>query len=205
MTEENYIEESIKALEDASQIYVVLNCSLQWAESQNSLGIAYSKRKNNRPEDNLQKAIIAFSGASQVYHLLGNKYKYLEAKFNLGTAYEKSNQLLAAYQSFQETIEAAIFNREPVFPSFDKEQVLTEIYGRTIPTQTKKDRTINNKDFSANLILNVVNDVAGFVQSEIVSDLEYKQNFNEMNNRLYQSMVRVCIKIEKYAEAVEYA
>jgi tetratricopeptide (TPR) repeat protein len=47
--------------------------------------------------------------------------------------------------------------------------------------------------------------VAGFVQSEIVSDLEYKQNFNEMNNRLYQSMVRVCIKIEKYAEAVEYA
>jgi len=205
MTEENYIEESIKALENASQIYVVLNCSLQWAESQNSLGIAYSKRKNNRPEDNLQKAIIAFSGASQVYHLLGNKYKYLEAKFNLGTAYEKSNQLLAAYQSFQETIEAAIFNREPVFPSFDKEQVLTEIYGRTIPTQTKKDRTINNKDFSANLILNVVNDVAGFVQSEIVSDLEYKQNFNEMNNRLYQSMVRVCLKIEKYAEAVEYA
>src|SRR4028119_975005 len=109
MSEDNYIEESIKALENASQIYVVLNCSLQWAESQNSLGIAYSKRKNNRPEDNLQKAIIAFSGASQVYHLLGNKYKYLEAKFNLGTAYEKSNQLLAAYQSFQETIEAAIF------------------------------------------------------------------------------------------------
>ncbi|MBD1920768.1 CHAT domain-containing protein [Microcoleus sp. FACHB-831] len=204
MYKENYIEESIQALEIASQIYVRLNCSMQWAESQNNLGVAYSNKQQNSVEDNLQKAIIAFSGASQVYHLLGNKYKYLEAKFNLGIAYEKSNQLLAAYECFQETIEVVNFSRNIVFPSLDNGQVLTEIYGRNIPSKTKNyhNDIIDIININDNLI---VNDVAGFIQGEILSDQEYKQKLNEINNHLYQSMVKICIKIEKYAEAVEYA
>jgi len=205
MYKKNYIEESIQALEEASKIYVRLNSSMQWAESQNNLGIAYSNRKQNSLEDNLQKAIMAFAGASQVYHLLGNKYKYLEAKFNLGIAYEKSNLLLAAYQSFDETIEAAILNRDLEFYSFDNGQVLPEIYGRNIPTKTEESQNSQDTQSRENRILNVVNDLVGFVQGEILSDQEYKQKLNEINNQLYQSMVRVCIKIGKYAEALEYA
>ncbi|MEG4422157.1 CHAT domain-containing protein [Microcoleus sp. LAD1_D5] len=205
MYKKNYIEESIQALEDASKIYVRLNSSMQWAESQNNLGIAYSNRKQNSLEDNLQKAIMAFAGATQVYHLLGNKHKYLEAKFNLGIAYEKSNLLLAAYQSFDETIEAAILNRDLEFYYFDNGQVLPEIYGRNIPTKTQGSQNSQDTQSRENLILNVVNDVVGFVQGEILSEQEYKQKLHEINNQLYQSMVRVCIKVEKYAEALEYA
>ena len=204
MSTEDYIEKSIQALEDASQIYVRLDCSMQWAESQHFLGVAYLNRKQADLEDNLQKSIIAFSGASQIYHILSNenksyKYQYLKAKFNLGIAYEQSNQIVAAYQSFKVTIETSNLNRDIIFDNY---QVLTEIYSRNMPIQVKREP--NDED--ENIVdIAVSNNVIGFVQGKIFSEKESQENLRELNNQLYQSMVRVCIKIEKYAEAVEYA
>ncbi|NJO65389.1 MAG: CHAT domain-containing protein [Richelia sp. RM2_1_2] len=115
---------------------------------------------------------------------LGNAYLY----WNQG---ERAENLEAAIQSYQAALEEYKRDRFP------------EYHGRTSFNLGLAYQETKQFEDAYNTLKDAI-DTVDLLRGEIVSGDEAKEKLAEEWNKVYQEMVKVCLTLSKYTEAVEY-
>lgn len=119
-----YVEDAIKAFEDALQVRTRETLPEKWAMTQQNLGGAYSYLYKNSQEgvENLEAAIRSFLAALDVYTREGFPRNYVTTQFNLGNLYQYVKQLNKAYNTFADAIDTLEFLREEILSGSSMEE-----------------------------------------------------------------------------------
>jgi CHAT domain-containing protein len=168
------------------------------AQTQNNLANAYSNRIRGEKAENIEVAIEYFTAALTVYTPDAFPEKCAQTQNNLAIAYsnrirgEKAENIKLAKKCYQNAL--TIRTRE-AFPQGHTETLsnLGNLYRRNQQWQLAYDtyaRAIETVEL---------------LRGEIQSGDESKQKLAEEWNQLYLGMVEVCIELQRYTEAVEYA
>jgi CHAT domain-containing protein/tetratricopeptide (TPR) repeat protein len=201
------IDEAIKCYLQALEVYTREAFREKWAMIQNNLGIAYSdKITGNRAEnidsaiaaENIDRAIKCYQLALEVRTRSAFPEDWAMTQNNLGLAYwnkitgNRAENIEKAIKCYQLALE--VRTRE-AFPQNHTETLfnLGHLYRRNHQWQLAYDTY-------APAIKTVE-----FLRGEIQSGDETKQKLAEEWNQLYLGMVEVCIELQRYSEAVEFA
>ena len=169
----------------------------QWATTQNNLGEAYRNRIVGDKAQNLELAIASFTAALQVYTRDAFPQDWAMTQYNLGNVYRdrilgnKRENLELAIKSFTN---ALLVYTPTIFPQNHVET----LFNLGIVYQ-ESDRLI-----SAYLTLESAIETVKFLRGKVVTGDETKHKPAEDWNKLYHSMIEVCIKLGEYSEAIEY-
>jgi CHAT domain-containing protein len=119
-----YVEDAIKAFEDALQVRTRETLPEKWAMTQQNLGSAYSYLYKNSQErvENLEAAIRSFLAALDVYTREAFPRNYVTTQFNLGNLYQYVKQLNKAYNTFADAIDTLEFLREEILSGSSMEE-----------------------------------------------------------------------------------
>ncbi|NET86775.1 MAG: CHAT domain-containing protein [Kamptonema sp. SIO1D9] len=173
--------------------------SEEWAELQINIGFAYLV---NKTEANLLNSITHFETALTIFQHENYPKKWAVTQINLGAAFlylyqiNSEKELLLKSRQYLNN-GATIFKRE-AFP--EQYAVLNTNLGATYQKQQEFTEAFA-------YFQNAIKTLAS-IRGEIVdgSDLqEDKQKLAEDWNALYQSMVEVCLKLDRNIAAIEYA
>ena len=172
--------------------------SEKWGELQISIGFAYL---GNKTEANLLKSIANFETASTVFQYENYPDKWAITQINLGAAFlslyqinSEKELLLRARHYFNNG--ATIFKRE-AFP--ENYAIINTNLGVTYQKEQQFAEAFN---YFQNAIKTLTS-----IRGEIVYGSERqedKQKLAEDWNALYQSMVEVCLKLDRNIAAIEY-
>ncbi|NEP86407.1 MAG: CHAT domain-containing protein [Okeania sp. SIO2C2] len=172
--------------------------SEKWGELQISIGFAYL---GNKTEANLLKSIAHFETASTVFQYENYPDKWAITQINLGAAFLSLSQinsekelLLRARHYFNNG--ATIFKRE-AFP-----ENYAIINTNLSVTYQKEQQFAEAFNYFQNAIKTLTS-----IRGEIVYGSERqedKQKLAEDWNALYQSIVEVCLKLDRNIAAIEY-
>ncbi|MGA9378753.1 MAG: CHAT domain-containing protein [Phormidium sp.] len=151
-----------------------------------------------RRADNLEIAIAAYEIVLSVFTFETNPEKWAQTQNNLANAYsdriigERAQNIEKAIECYENAL--TIRTRE-AFPQDYTETLfnLGNLYRSNQQWQLAYDT------FSPAI------ETVEFLRGEIQSGDETKQKLAEEYNRIYLNMVEVCIQMERYTEAVEYA
>ncbi|MFB2892482.1 CHAT domain-containing protein [Aerosakkonemataceae cyanobacterium BLCC-F50] len=169
-----------------------------WAMTQHNLANAYSDRIRGERADNIDKAIEFYTEVLTVYTRDAFPQDWAMTQNNLATAYsdrirgERADNIEQAIEFYENAL--TIRTRE-AFPQDYTETLfnLGNLY------RNKKEWELAYKTFSPAI------ETVEFLRGEIQSGDETKQKLAEEWNKLYLGMVEVCIQLQRYTEAVEYA
>lgn len=193
----NNIELAIAAYEAALTVYTYEAFPQGWARIQNSLGNAYVNRIIEDKSSNIELAIAALQSALTIRTKEAYPSNWALTKFNLGNAYsqrilgEKTENIELAIACYREALE--IHTRE-AFPT-NHISLLYNLGFAYKNTQRLQEAYTIFKD-----AIDILDEVRG----EIVSGEESKRKQAEEWNKLYINMVKVCLELDKLAEAIEY-
>jgi len=170
----------------------------KWARTQNNLATAYSNRIRGEKAQNIEVAIASYTAALTVYTRDAFPLNWAATQNNLAIAYsyrirgEKAENIELAKKCYHNALtirtrEAlpqnhteTLFNLGNLYRSSQQWQLAYDTYASAIET-------------------------VEFLRGEIQSGEETKQKLAEEWNQLYLGMVEVCIELQRYTEAVEYA
>jgi CHAT domain-containing protein/plasmid maintenance system killer protein len=192
------LERAIEFYQAALTVRTFEDFPEEWAGTQNNLANAYRNRINGSRADNLERAIEFYQAALRVRTLEDFPEQWAMTQNNLAIAY--SNRING---SRADNLERAI-----------------EFYQAALRVRTLEDFPQNHTETLSNLgnlyrsnqqwqlaydtYIPAIETVE-FLRGEIQSGDETKQKLAEEWNQLYLGIVEVCIELERYDEAVEFA
>ncbi len=191
------LERAIESYQAALTVRTCEDFPEQWAMTQNNLANAYWNRIKGFRAENLERAIKYFQAALTVYKNEDFPEQWAMTQNNLASAYwNKINGSRAENRSLAIRLykEALTVRTRRAFPINHVETLwnLGKLYKEEQQWQNAYDT------FAAAI------DTVELLRREESTD-DNRQKLAEEWNRLYLGMVEVCIALELYAEAVEYA
>ena len=192
------IEVAIASYTAALTIYTRDAFPEYWASTQNNLATAYHNRIRGEKAQNIELAINFYTAALEVRTCEAFPENWATTQNNLAAAYtyrirgEKAQNIELAKKCYHNALtirtrEAlpqnhteTLFNLGNLYRSSQQWQLAYDTYASAIET-------------------------VEFLRGEIQSGEETKQKLAEEWNQLYLGMVEVCIELQRYTEAVEYA
>jgi CHAT domain-containing protein len=195
------LEAAIRSYSAALEVYTQENFPYEWARSQHNLGGVYRNRVRGDTAENLEAAICYYLRALEVRTPKKFPYDWAETQNALGHAYldrsrgEREENLEAAIGSFSAALEVRTCE------AFPQDHAITQA---NLGFAYQKDQQFLKacSAFAAAI------DTVESLRSEIVSgsgSQEDKQRLAERWNELYQRMVEVCLALNYYDQALEYA
>ncbi|MEG4131982.1 CHAT domain-containing protein, partial [Microcoleus sp. Pol11C1] len=169
-----------------------------WAQTQNNLANAYSDRIRGEKAQNIEVAIEYFTAALTIRTRDAFPEYWAATQNNLAIAYiyrirgEKAQNIEVAIELYRNAL--TIRTRE-AFPQRHTE---------TLSNLGNLYRTNQQWQLAYDTYAQAIETVE-FLRNEIQSGDETKQKLAEEWNQLYLGMVEVCIKLQRYTEAVEFA
>ncbi|NEO73263.1 CHAT domain-containing tetratricopeptide repeat protein, partial [Moorena sp. SIO3H5] len=194
------LEAAIKAYQAALQVGTREAFPQEWARTQHNLAAAYDDRIRGEKADNLEDAIKASQAALQVYTREAFPQEWAMTQNNLAVAYrhrirgEKADNLEAAIKASQAALQ--VRTRE-AFPQNHAETLFN--LGRTYQDAQKFTNAYHTFAEAIETVESLRSEIAS--GSGIEAD---KQKLAEEWNKLYSSMVEVCLELNKPTEAIEY-
>ena len=192
------LELAIAAFEASLEVRTRDAFPFAWARSQNNLATAYQSRIRGEKAENLELAIAAYEASLKVYTLDAFPFELATCQNNLGIAYqsrirgEKAENLELAIAAFEAAL--TIFTPD----AFPIEHTAT-LYGLGVAYQN------NSQIPEAYNTFNTAIETVELMRSEIIIGGEAdRQKLAEEWNKLYQSMVEVCLQMENSTAALEY-
>ncbi|QEI40499.1 hypothetical protein BMF77_01068 [Dolichospermum sp. UHCC 0315A] len=191
------LENAIAAYQQALEVYTRTDFPVDWATTQNNLGNAYRDRIRGDKADNLENAIAAYQQALEVYTRTDFPVDWAMTQNNLGNAYrdrirgDKADNLENAIAAYQQALE--VYTRT----DFPVENAQT-LFNLGILYQDSQQFDLAYDTFKSALV--TVEDIRG----EIISGEESKRKQAEEWNKLFVSMVEVCLALGKEREAISY-
>ena len=191
------LERAIEFYEAALTVYTFEDFPQKWATTHNNLALAYRGRIRGSRADNLERAIEFYQAALTVYTFEDFPEKWAMTHNNLAVAYRdrirgsRADNLERAIEFFEAALTiktreafpqdytATLFNLGNLYQSNQQWQLAYDNYALAIET-------------------------VEILRGEESGD-ENKQKLAEAWNKLYLGMVEVCIELQRYTEAVEYA
>ncbi|WP_445249544.1 CHAT domain-containing protein [Microcoleus sp. OTE_8_concoct_300] len=192
------IENALASYTAALSVYTREAFPEYWAMTQNNLANAYSDRIREDKAENIKLAIAYYTAALTVYTREAFPEYWAMTQNNLAAAYsdrmrgEKAQNIELAIALYHKAL--TIRTRE-AFPQEHTETLsnLGNLYRSNQQWQLAYDTYAPAIE------------TVEFLRGEIQSGDETKQKLAEEWNRLYLRMVEVCIELQRYTEAVEYA
>ncbi|MEG3897976.1 MULTISPECIES: CHAT domain-containing protein [unclassified Microcoleus] len=169
-----------------------------WASTQNNLGEAYPNRIRGEKAENIELAIASYTAALTVRTRDAFPEYWADTQNNLANAYcdrirgEKAENIELAIALYRNAL--TIRTRE-AFPQRHTE---------TLSNLGNFHRSNQQWQLAYDTYAAAIETVE-FLRGEIQSGDETKQKLAEEWNQLYLGMVEVCIELQRYTEAVEYA
>ena len=191
------LENAIAAYQQALEVYTRTDFPVEWATTQNNLGTAYCERIRGDKADNLEIAIAAYEQALEERTRTDFPVQWAGTQNNLGNAYrdrirgDKADNLENAIAAYQQALEVRTRTDFPV----ENAQTLFNL-GRLYQESQQFDLAYDT--FKSALV--TVEDIRG----EIISGEESKRKQAEEWNKLFVSMVEVCLALGKEREAISY-
>jgi CHAT domain-containing protein len=191
------LELAIQSYKLALQIRSHETLPQDWVMTQICLGSAYFYRLMGDQSQNIEYAIHHFNSALQVCTPEILPQYWADIQNNLANAYrtrlvgEKTQNLEIAINYYQAALQIRT------------KEALPELYARTLFNlglayfEAKKITNAHTSFTNAVLVIESLRD-------EIVSGDKIKQKLAEEWNKLYCSLVEVCLELDNYAEAIEY-
>ncbi|MFN6558802.1 MAG: CHAT domain-containing protein, partial [Nostoc sp. ChiSLP01] len=103
---------------------------IQWAMTQNNLGLAYLYRIRGERAENLELAIKCYEAALLEFTCEALPQNHADTAFNLGLAYINAKRFADAYNIFKSAIDTVEFLRGEIFSGDEVKQKLAEEYNR---------------------------------------------------------------------------
>ena len=196
---EDDLELAIGFFQAALTVYTFENFPKEWANTQNNLAVSYKNRSDgiNGSWTDTEKAIELYQAALRVYTFEDFPEQWAHTQNNLAIAYKErtngsqADNLELAIDFYQK---ALIIRTRKVFPQYHAATLygLSDLYRSDQQWQLAYD----------NYALAI--ETVEFLRGEESGD-ENKQKLAEEWNKVYRDMVKVCIQLQRYTEAVEYA
>ncbi|RAQ45874.1 hypothetical protein B9S53_06560, partial [Arthrospira sp. O9.13F] len=201
------MEKAIACFEAALEVYNRSTYSEKWATTQNNLGGAYSDRLRGERAQNMEKAIACFKSSLEVRTRNAYPEDWATTQYNLAVTYyrgERAENLEKAIGLFQEALEV---HTRAAFPQ-NYTETLNNL-GLAYQKQSqhyahdpkKKQTALENAYTTFDQALDTVE----LLRGEITSGDEAKRKLNEEYNRIYRNIVKVCLELGRYTDAIEYA
>ncbi|WP_287313854.1 CHAT domain-containing tetratricopeptide repeat protein [Moorena sp. SIO1G6] len=191
------IEDAIPCFQSALAVYTRETFPETWAWTKNNLGLAYYQRIKGQKAQNIEDAIPCFQSALEVHTHEAFPKEWAGTKNNLGLAYsdriigEKAQNVEQAIACFQEALTVRTFD---AFPQNHAETLFN--LGLTYKGSNQFTLAYTKFKFAI--------DTVESLREEIVSGEESKRKQAEEWNKLYRSMVEVCLELNNITEAIEY-
>ncbi|XWK88683.1 MAG: CHAT domain-containing protein [Phormidium sp.] len=175
----------------------------EWARTQNCLGAAYSERIEGKRIENLEQAIAAYKAALEVYNRTAFPEEWATTQNNLGNVYQSRikgeradnlKQAIAAYQAALEVRTRQALPQDHVQTLFN----LGLTYRLTSPIKLQ-----NAYDTFASAIDTIEEIRSGIIEGGETDKQKLAEKWNGLG--LYRNMVEVCLELNNYAAALEYA
>ena len=192
------LERAIALYQAALTVYTFEDFPEEWAGIHNNLAIAYYSRINDSRADNLERAIEFYQAALTVRTFEAFPENWAITQNNLANTYsdrindsraDNLERAIASYtaaltirtrEAFPQNHTESLSNLGTLYRSNQQWQLAYDTYAPAIET-------------------------VEFLRGEIQSGDETKQKLAEEWNKLYLGMVEVCIELQLYTKAVEYA
>ncbi|NET84735.1 MAG: tetratricopeptide repeat protein [Moorea sp. SIO1F2] len=194
------LEQAIAFHQNALKVYTLDAFPQEWALTQTNLGNAYLQIievDDVDKEQNLEQAIACHQNALKVYTFDAFPQEWAVTKNNLGNAYiyrikgDKEQNLEQTIACCQEAL------RVRTFEAFPEKHVET-LFVLGLAYQDSNQFNLAYSTFASAI------DTVESLREEIISGDESKRKQAEEWNKLYISMVAVCIELDKSSEAIEY-
>ncbi|MBW4675630.1 MAG: CHAT domain-containing protein [Desmonostoc geniculatum HA4340-LM1] len=191
------MEIAITGYEIVLTVYTRSAFPVDWAMTQNNLGIAYGDRILGERAENIESAIAAYSAALEVYTRSAFPVDWAMTQNNLGNAYgdrilgERAENIESAIAAYSAALEV---RTRSAFPQNHAET----LFNLGILYQDTEQFDLAYTTFASAIA--TVKSLWG----EIVSGDEAKHKQAEEWNQLYRCMVQVCLELERDTEAIEY-
>jgi len=169
-----------------------------WATTQNNLAYAYRERIRGEKAQNIEIAIASLTAALEVRTSEAFPQDWAMTQNNLANAY--SNRIKGEKA---ENIEIAILCYRNALKVRTRD-AFPQNYAETLFDLGLAYREVPNLQLAHDTFADAINTVE-FLRSEIHSGDESKQKLAEEWNKLYLSIVEVCIELKNYTKAIEYA
>ncbi|MEG3973066.1 CHAT domain-containing protein [Microcoleus sp. herbarium8] len=192
------LEKAIAFYTAALQVRTREAFSEYWAMTQHNLAAAYHDRIRGERADNLENAITFYTAALEVRTRKAFPQDWAMTQNNLANAYlnriigERADNLENAIKFYRNALE--VRTRE-AFP---------QSYAQTLFNLGRTYREVPNLQLAHDTFADAINTVES-LRGEIHSGDETKQKLAEVYNRIYLNIVEVCIQLNNYIEAIEYA
>jgi CHAT domain-containing protein len=192
------IERAIASYNKALEVYTHDAFPENWAMTQNNLAVAYYSRIRGEKAENIERAISSCTATLSVYTRDAFPQDWAMTQNNLANAYrnrirgEKAENIEYAIKLYENAL--TIRTRE-AFPQSHTETLsnLGNLYRSNQQWQLAYDTYAPAIE------------TVEFLRGEIESGDETKQKLAEEWNKLYLGVVEVCIELQRYTEAVEFA
>jgi CHAT domain-containing protein len=191
------LEKAIAAYTEALKVRTFDTFPYEWAMTQNNLALAYYDRVRGDRVDNLEKAIAAYTEALKVRTIDAFPYEWAMTQNNLAPAYydrvrgDRIDNLEKAIATY--TAALTVYTREAL-----PQEHAQSLIGLGFAYQNSNQFTSAYDQFKSAI------DTLESLREEIVSGEESKRKQAESFNRVYGCMVKVCLKLNKFTEAIEY-
>ena len=192
------LERAIEVYRASLTVYTREAFPVDWAMTQNNLGNTYSYRIRGEKAENLEQAIEAYRASLEIYTREAFPVDWAMTQNNLGNAYknrirgEKAENLEQAIEAYRASLE--IYTRE-AFP-IDHTGSLYNL-GRAYRKNSQLPEAYNT--------FNSAIETVESMRSEIIIGGEAdRQKLAEKYNRIYQSMVEVCLEMGHNTAGLEY-
>jgi len=192
------LELAIAAFEASLEIYTRDAFPFEWATCQNNLANAYRDRIRGEKADNLELAIAACEASLEIYTRDAFPFEWATCQNNLANAYrdrirgEKADNLELAIAACEASLE--IYTRD-AFPIYHANTLYS--LGIAYVDNCQLPEAYNT--------FNSAIETVESMRSEIIIGGEAdRQKLAEEWNKLYQSMVEVCLDMKNSTAALEY-
>ena len=192
------LEKAIECYTAALQVRTREGFPQDLAMTQHNLAAVYCDRIKEDKADNLEKAIELYIAALQVRTPEDFPQDWAMTQQNLANAYyarikgERADNLENAIKYHRNSLE--VRTRE-AFP---------QAHAETLFNLGRVYREVPNLQLAYDTFADAVSTIE-FLRGEIHSGDETKQKLAEEYNRIYLNMVEVCIEMQNYTAAIEYA
>jgi len=192
------LERAIAAYRKALKVHTREEFPFEWALIQNNLGAVYTNRIRGEKADNLEMAISAYQAALAVYTHELLPFELAQTQNNLGAVYtnrirgEKADNLEMAISACQAALSVRTREEVPINHA-------ETLYNLGLAYQDNSQLPEAYKSFQTAI------ETVESMRSEIIIGGEAdRHKLAEEWNKLYQQMVKVCLKMENKTAALEF-
>ncbi len=202
------IERAIACYKAALEVRTRQAFPEDWAMTQNNLAAAYKDRIRGERADNIERAIACYEDALEVYTRQAFPENWAGTQNNLAIAYsdrirgERADNIEGAIACYQAALE--VYTRE-AFPQNHAETLFN--LGLAYQESAKLPQADANTQLrlSYRTFARAIDTVESIRGQIVVGGDTAKQKLAEEWNKLYQSMVEVCLDLGEYDRAIGYA